>query len=48
MPSVVINTPEDTSELEYALISQGLVDIQTQDEKIVIDIKYSTLDNFPE
>ena len=36
----------DTSELEYALIDQGLVDVHALNKEIVTDIKYSSKDNF--
>lgn len=45
-----ISTPplaeQDTSPLEKTMIEMGLVDIQTLDPSIHIDVKYSTTDNF--
>ena len=36
----------DSQKLEYYLISFGLVDIQTIEPNIRVDLKYSTMDNF--
>ncbi|WNJ18874.1 M15 family metallopeptidase [Pontibacter sp. G13] len=36
----------DTSELERAILGQGLVDAQSKDTTLVLDMKYSTEDNF--
>jgi D-alanyl-D-alanine dipeptidase len=34
------------SEIEQRMIKQGLVDVQTLDPEILVDLKYSTTDNF--
>jgi zinc D-Ala-D-Ala dipeptidase len=55
MVSPVVNTPESTEvekteaklpDLELTLISQGLVDIETVIPGILVELKYSTEDNF--
>ncbi len=35
-----------TSELEKSLINAGLVDVQSLDSSIMVDLKYSSIDNF--
>lgn len=44
--SVVIIEQPIISELEQRMIEQGLVDIQTLDSTIMVELKYSTTDNF--
>ncbi len=36
----------ETNELEVSLISQGLVNIQSLDTSLIVDLKYSTTENF--
>ena len=38
--------PPDTTELEYTLIQQGLVNMNTVDESVIQQMMYSTKDNF--
>jgi D-alanyl-D-alanine dipeptidase len=44
--SVVIIEQLIISEVEQRMIEQGLVDIQSLDSTIMVDLKYSTTDNF--
>ncbi len=44
-PITKVNTPE-ISELEKSMQNQGLVNIQEIDGDILVDLKYSTTDNF--
>lgn len=44
--SVVIVKQPIISEVEQRMIGQGLVDIQTLDSTIMVELKYSTTDNF--
>lgn len=44
--SVVIVKQPIISEVEQRMIEQGLVDIQTLDSTILVELKYSTTDNF--
>lgn len=44
--SVVIVKQPIISEVEQRMIEQGLVDIQTLDSTIMVELKYSTTDNF--
>ncbi len=44
-PNAEINTPK-VSELEISMQNQGLVNIQEIDSDILVDLKYSSTDNF--
>ena len=44
--SVAMDTAVAVGELETALIAKGLVNIQDVDSTILVDLKYSTTDNF--
>lgn len=44
--SGAISTPAHLSEMELSMQSQGLVDIQSIDPSIRVDLKYSSTDNF--
>ncbi len=44
--TIVIAPKPIISEIEQRMISQGLVDIQTIDSTIMVELKYSTTDNF--
>ena len=44
--SVIIIEQPIISEVEQRMIEQGLVDIQSLDSTIMVDLKYSTTDNF--
>ncbi|MER0440311.1 M15 family metallopeptidase [Emticicia sp. W12TSBA100-4] len=43
--TVIVKQPE-IPEVEQRMIEQGLVDIQTLDSTIMVELKYSTTDNF--
>lgn len=43
---VTVEVQEPISELETRFIEQGLVDVQTIDSTIMVELKYSTTDNF--
>lgn len=42
----ISDVEQDTSELEYAVLAQGLVAVQSMDSSIRCDLKYSGTDNF--
>jgi len=44
--TVVIKPKNSIPEVEKRMIEQGLVDIQTLDSTIMVELKYSTTDNF--
>ena len=44
--SIIIIEQPKISEVEQRMIMQGLVDIQTLDSTIMVELKYSTTDNF--
>ena len=43
---IELNEPEPVDPLEGAMIAAGLVNIQSLDTAILVDLKYSTTDNF--
>src|SRR5690554_8156124 len=42
----IIDTVQEISALEKKMMAAGLVDIQTVDSTIQVDVKYATTDNF--
>lgn len=42
----IISVVNDTSEMEYLFLKYSFVDISSLDSSIIIDLKYSTTDNF--
>lgn len=48
-PELLIEEPEPIiSEYEQTFIDSGLIDLHAMDERIVVDLKYSSTDNFME
>ncbi|MCE3279056.1 MAG: peptidase vanX D-ala-D-ala dipeptidase [Bacteroidetes bacterium] len=46
VPIVIENAAESSGILEQQLMSAGLTDIKTVDSSIIVDLKYSSCDNF--
>lgn len=46
LPNEHISKPKPVSQLEEAMIAAGLVNIHSLDTSILVDLKYSTTDNF--